>query len=57
MTIYKIQYYKTDPNFGWSNTIYDNVLAKTENQALEKFDKKHPNIKVRTIVNWITADY
>lgn len=55
--IYKIRYYEKDPNFGWTNTIYDNVLATSKDKALEKFEKKHPDINVKTIVNQIWIDY
>ena len=58
MAIYKIQYYKKDPHFGWSNTVHDNVLAKSEAEALKKFDEHHNNtVKTRTVVNWQFADY
>lgn len=58
MAIYKIQYYETDSRFGWSNTVYDNVLAKSEAEALKKFDEYHNNtVKTRTVVNWQFADY
>lgn len=53
MVIYKIQYYERDSRFGWSNTVHDNVLAKSEAEALKKFDEYHNNtVKIRTVVNW-----
>ena len=57
MTIYKITYYQEDEQFGGTLTLKDYVYSQTEEKALEKFDKKHPNTKVRFISNWITADY
>jgi len=57
MTIYTISYYEEDEQFGGTLTLKDYVYSKTEEKALEKFDKKHPNTKVRFVSNWITADY
>ena len=58
MAIYKIQYYERDSRFGWSNAVHDNVLAKSEAEALKKFDEYHNNtVKIRTVVNWQFVDY
>lgn len=35
--VYKIGYYEEDKRFGWTNTLYDNVIAKSEKEALAKF--------------------
>ena len=32
--VYKIGYYEEDKRFGWTNTLYDNVIAKSEKEAL-----------------------
>ena len=37
--IYKIRYYEKDPNFGWTNTIYDNVLALVKIKHLKNLRK------------------
>lgn len=55
--IYEIEYYQTDKRFGWTNTLRDKVLATSEENAIEKFKTKHPNIKTFTIVNYTFADY
>ena len=57
MTIYTIEYYETNKQFGWTDTKQDKVQATSEEKALEKFDKKHPGKSVRYITNYITADY
>lgn len=41
----------------WTDTLKDHVYAKTEEEALKKFDKRHPDRKVRYVSNWVTADY
>lgn len=56
MAVYKIQYYTTHPK-GWSQTVYDNVLATNEKEAMQKFTEKRPEVKVATIVNWVYIDY
>lgn len=55
--VYKIGYYEEDKRFGWTNTLYDNVLANSEKEALEKFYIQHGKDTVATIVNWIIIDY
>lgn len=55
--IYIIEYYKENPQFHWTDTVRDKVLAKSETQATNKFKKKHPNIKTFTIVNVHYSDY
>lgn len=55
--IYKVEYYGTHPRGGWSVTLHDRVLAKSDKEALEKFHEKHPEIRVATVVNWELADY
>lgn len=55
--IFTIEYYVTDKRFGWSNTVHDKVLAKNQEEAEAKFQKKHPEIKTFTTVNWLYADY
>lgn len=58
IAIYKIRYYKRDSSFGCSNTVHDNVLAKSEAEALKKFDEYHNNtVKTRIVVNWQFVDY
>lgn len=57
MAVYKIQYYTTHPKGGWSQTVYDNVLATNEKEAMQKFTEKRPEVKVATIVNWVYIDY
>ena len=57
MTIYTIEYYEKDKNFGWTNTMHDKVFAKSEKEALAKFDRKHPGKSPRTITNYVIADY
>lgn len=55
--VYKIGYYKEDQRFGWTNTLYDNVIAKSEKEALVKFYLKHDANVVSFILNWIEIDY
>lgn len=55
--IYKVEYYETHPRGGWTMTLYNKVLANNDKEALEKFYKKHPEIKIATVVNWELADY
>lgn len=55
--IYKIEYYKKDPRFGWTNTLHDKVWATSKDKAITKFTKRHPNVKTFTIVDYIFADY
>ena len=35
----------------WSETVHDNVLAKSKPSAKKKFKEKHPDIQIFTIVN------
>lgn len=57
MTIFTITYYSKNEKFDWTDTLQDHVYAKTEEEALKKFDKRHPDRKVRYVSNWVTADY
>ena len=56
-TIYTIEYYVKDKRFGWTNTIKEYVFGNSKEEALKKFDKQHPNVKVRSIVNQLTSNY
>ena len=55
--IFKVECYEQDKYFGWTITACDNILATCEDEALEKFHIKHPDIKVATVVNYVYADY
>lgn len=55
--VYKIGYYEEDKRFGWLNTLYDNVIAKSEKEALKKFYIKHDSSVVSFVANWIIIDY
>lgn len=55
--VYKIGYYEEDKRFGWLNTLYDNVIAKSEEEALKKFYTKHDRSVVSFVSNWIEIDY
>lgn len=49
--VYKIGYYEEDKRFGWTNTLYDNVIAKSEKEALAKFYLKHDANVVSFVLN------
>lgn len=55
--IYVIEYYQKDKHFGWTNTCHDRVLASSEEKALEKFKKRHPDVKSYFVSNTHYADY
>ena len=55
--IYKVEYRGTHPRGGWSMTLYNNVLAKSDKEALKKFHERRPEIKTATVVDWEIADY
>lgn len=55
--VYKIGYYEEDKRFGWTNTLYDNVIAKSEKEALAKFYLKHDAKVVSFIADYIVIDY
>ena len=54
--VYTVEYYEQDERFGWTNTMNDKVLAYTDEEALKKFNKHHPN-KKGWIVDWEEIDY
>ena len=55
--VYKIEYYGVHSRGGWSITLQDNVLAKSDTEALNKFYKKHPEIKSATVIDWVLINY
>ena len=55
--VYKIEYYGVHPRTAWLITFQDNVLAKSDTEALNKFYKKHPEIKSATVVDWVLINY
>lgn len=57
LTAYKIKYYERDTRFGWDNTVHDVVLASSEEEALNKFNKHHNNNVKGIIINRQTIDY
>ena len=55
--VYKVGYYEEDKRFGWMNTLYDNVIANSETEALAKFYLKHDKNTTSFILNFIQIDY
>ena len=55
--VFKVEYYEEDKYFGWLNRVHDNVIAKSEKEAMSKFYSNHGTNVIATIVNWIRIDY
>lgn len=53
MWLYKVEYYDER-----CNRVYDYILAKDSEEAMEKFNKLHPSPNERgMIVNWEYIDF